>query len=98
MERSHSDISAYLYVLIRDRSLSGRKSLGVQVAMPSGAVAAVMHVQRITSSGFRDVRGPVDVMALLSIAVMGVVGAAILVYALQTLIHPPGRQGRRPRT
>lgn len=78
---------AYLYVLIRDRSLSMRKFLWAQVSMPFGAVAAVLFVQWMTSSHLRDIGGPVDVIVLLGIAVLGAVGLAILVYTLQSLVR-----------
>jgi hypothetical protein len=76
---------AYLYVLIRDRSISWRKFLLAQLSMPFGAVAAVVFVQAMTSSHFRDIGGPVDVIVLLGVAGLGAVGAAILVYTVQSL-------------
>jgi hypothetical protein len=76
---------AYLYVLIRDRAISWRKFLLAQLSMPFGAVAAVVFVQAITSSHFRDIGGPVDVIVLLGVAGLGAVGAAILVYTVQSL-------------
>jgi Family of unknown function (DUF5368) len=77
---------AYLFVLIRDRSLSMRKFLYAQLSMPVGAVAAVLFVQGMTSSHFRDIGGPVDVIVLLGVAGMGAVGMAILVYTVQSLL------------
>ncbi len=78
---------AYLYVLVRDRSMSMRKFLWAQLSMPLGAVAAVLFVQAVTHSSFRDIGGPVDVIVLLGIAAMGAVGIAILVYTLQSLLR-----------
>ena len=78
---------AYLYVLIRDRAMSMRKFLWAQVSMPFGAVAAVLFVQAMTHSHFRDIGGPVDVIVLLGVAAMGAVGAAILVYTAQSLFR-----------
>jgi hypothetical protein len=76
---------AYLYVLIRDRAISWRKFLLAQLSMPFGAVAAVLFVQAMTSSHFRDIGGPVDVIVLLGVAGLGAIGAAILVYTVQSL-------------
>lgn len=76
---------AYLYVLIRDRAVSWRKFLLAQLSMPFGAIAAVVFVQVMTHSHLRDIGGPVDVIVLLGVAVMGAVGAAILVYTAQSL-------------
>jgi amino acid transporter len=77
---------AYLFVLIRDRSVSWRKFLLAQLSMPVGAVAAVLFVQAVTDSSFADIGGPVDVVVMLGIAVLGAVGMAILVYTLEALI------------
>lgn len=77
----------YLYVLVRDRAVSWRKFLWAQVSMPFGAVAAVLFVLKVTSSGFRDIGGPIDVIVLLAVAAMGAVGAAILVYTAQSLMR-----------
>lgn len=82
----------YLYVLIRDRSMSMRKFLLAQLSMPVGAVAAVLFVQQMTSSGFADIGGPVDVIVLLGVAVAGAVGIAILVYTVQAMIRGPEAQ------
>jgi hypothetical protein len=78
---------AYLYVLIRDRSMSMRKFLLAQLSMPVGAVAAVVFVQAITDSHLRDIGGPIDVIVLLGVAVLGAVGIAILVYTVQSLLR-----------
>lgn len=78
---------AYLYVLVRDRAMSARKFLLAQLSMPFGAIAAVLFVQAVTSSGFRDLGGPIDVIVLLGVAVLGAVGSAILVYTAQSLFR-----------
>jgi len=77
----------YLYVLIRDRSLSMRKFLMAQLSMPVGAVAAVLFVQSMTHSGFGDIGGPIDVIVLLTVAALGAVGMAILVYTVQSFFR-----------
>ncbi|MDC7789938.1 DUF5368 domain-containing protein [Rhodoplanes sp. TEM] len=87
--------AAYLYVLIRDRRLSMRKFLWAQLAMPLGAVAAVLFVQAVTHSGFDDIGGPVDVIVLLGVAVLGAVGIAILVYTAQSLVRGVRDASRR---
>jgi hypothetical protein len=76
---------AYIYVLMRDRAVSWRKFLLAQLSMPFGAVAAVLFVQGMTHSHLRDLGGPVDLIVLLGVAGMGAVGAAILVYTVQSL-------------
>jgi drug/metabolite transporter (DMT)-like permease len=83
--------AAYLYVLVRDRAMSMRKFLWAQLSMPFGAVAAVLFVQVMTHSHFRDIGGPIDVIVLLGVAVLGAVGAAILVYTAQSLFRGAGK-------
>ncbi|WP_439523414.1 DUF5368 domain-containing protein [Marivita sp.] len=77
---------AYLYVLIRDHSISWHKFLLAQLSMPVGAIAAVWFVLVMTSSELRNLGGPVDVIVFLGIAAAGAVGAAILVYTVQSLL------------
>lgn len=76
----------YLYVLIRDRSVSWKKFLLAQLSMPIGAVAAVWFVLAMTDSRLSDIGGPVDVIVFLAVAVLGAVGMAILVYTLESLV------------
>lgn len=77
---------AYLYVLVRDHSISWRKFLLAQLSMPIGAIAAVWFVLVMTSSNLRNLGGPVDVIVFLAIAAAGAVGIAILVYTAQSLL------------
>jgi hypothetical protein len=83
--------AAYLYVLVRDRSMSMRKFLLAQLSMPFGA--AVLFVQLITNSGFSDIGGPIDLIVLLGVASLGAVGIAVLVYTLQIAIIEPAIPG-----
>lgn len=76
----------YLYVLIRDRSVSWRKFLLAQLSMPVGAVLAVWFVMAMTDSQISDIGGPVDVIVFLGVAALGAVGMGILVYTLEALI------------
>ena len=82
---------AYIYVLIRDRSMSMQKFLLAQLSMPFGAVAAVVFVQMMTNSGFSDIGGPIDIIVLLGVAALGAVGLAVLVYTIQSLMRPPAQ-------
>ena len=78
---------AYLYVLIRDRAMSMRKFLLAQLSMPFGAIIAVLFVLHITNSQFSDLGGPVDVIVLLGVALLGAGGLSILVYVAQSLFR-----------
>ncbi|MFN4056881.1 MAG: DUF5368 domain-containing protein [Roseinatronobacter sp.] len=78
---------AYLYVLIRDRSMSMRKFLLAQLSMPFGGVAAVVYVLAMTRSDLSLIGGPIDVMVLFGVFAAGAVGFAILVYVVQSLVR-----------
>lgn len=78
---------AYIYVLIRDHSMSMKKFLMAQLSMPFGAVFAVWFVMFMTNSSLSDIGAPIDLIVLLGVAGMGAVGAAILVYTLQSLFR-----------
>jgi hypothetical protein len=51
-----------------------------------GGVAAVLFMQWITNSGFRDIGGPVDLLLVVLIFVLGAIGAAILAYTVQAVV------------
>ena len=76
---------AWVYVLVRDRSLGMRQFLIAQLFMPLGAVVAVWFVMVMTDSRLVDIGGPVDLVVVLGIAAMGAVGAAVLVYTVERL-------------
>ena len=78
----------YIYVLVRDHSISWRKFLLAQLSMPVGAVLSIWFVLLMTSSKLSDLGGPVDIIVFLGIAVAGAIGTAILVYTVQSLIRP----------
>ncbi|MGH1356685.1 MAG: DUF5368 domain-containing protein [Thalassovita sp.] len=80
---------AYIFVLVRDHSISWRKFLMAQLSMPIGAIAAVWFVLTMTNSKLSNLGGPVDVIVILGIAVAGAIGIAVLVYTVQSLLAKP---------
>lgn len=82
----------YIYVLIRDRAVSWRKFLLAQLSMPVGALAAIYFVFWVTKSGFADMGGPIDIIVLLGVGLAGAIGAAILVYTVQSMIKQPEQE------
>ena len=76
----------YLYVLVRDRSVSWKKFLSAQLSMPVGAALAVWFVMVMTKSRLTDIGGPIDVIVFFGIAALGAIGMAILVYTLESLL------------
>ena len=83
----------YLYVLIRDRSVSWKKFLLAQLSMPVGAVAAVWFVMAMTHSHLSDMGGPIEFIVLLGVAAAGAMGMAILVYTAEALIGSDRTKG-----
>lgn len=73
---------AFVYAAIRDRGIDGRRFVRAEIAAPVGAIAAILFVQFVTSSGFSDIGGPIDWVMLLAIGVAGAVGLTFLVYTL----------------
>jgi len=88
---------AYLFVLVRDRSVSWKKFLFAQVSMPVGAILAVWFVMVVTKSRPSDLGGPIDLIVFLGIAGAGAVGMAILVYTLEALLGTRRTKGEPDR-
>lgn len=86
-------LGAYLFVLIRDRSVSMKKFLWAQISMPFGALAAILFTLWLTNSQVTDIGGPIDVIVFLAIAAMGAVASSIFVYTVQSFIWPPKLKG-----
>ncbi len=82
---------AFIYMLFRDRGLDSRRLVRAELAAPLGGIAAVLFVQWITSSGFRDIGGPIDWLVVLGIFVAGSIGLMLLVYVAQAVRRPPPR-------
>ncbi|MDJ0827557.1 MAG: DUF5368 domain-containing protein [Rhodobacter sp.] len=82
---------AFLYVVIRDRTIFGSRFLRAELWAPIGAVAAVLFVWWMTDSGWRDIGGPIDIIVVLLIAIAGAIGLTILAYTILELVFPPKR-------
>jgi hypothetical protein len=78
--------AAFVWVLIRDRGLDSRRLVRAQVVGLVGGLAAILFMQWITNSGFRDIGGPVDLLLVVLIFVLGAIGAAILAYTVQAVV------------
>lgn len=77
--------TAFVYVLIRDRRLESHRLVRAELLAPVGAIAAIWFVQAMTSSEFRDIGGPIDVIVLIGIGAAGAVGLTILSYVVQAV-------------
>jgi hypothetical protein len=77
---------AFLFVLVRDRRIVGRRLLVAELGGLAGGVFGVWFMQWITNSGFRDIGGPIDVVLVIGIFAAGLIGGTILSYVLLGLI------------
>jgi membrane associated rhomboid family serine protease len=77
--------AAFIWVLFRDRGLDSKRLVRAQVVGVLGGVAAILFMQWITNSGFRDIGGPVDLMLVALIFVLGAIGTAIFAYTVQAV-------------
>ncbi|SIO23089.1 hypothetical protein SAMN05444722_0925 [Rhodovulum sp. ES.010] len=84
---------AFIFVLIRDRSVEGRYLARAELSAPIGAIAAILFVQYMTNSGFSDIGGPIDVIVLLFTGVAGAGGLIFLAYVVQAFTRQPEDDG-----
>lgn len=78
--------AAFVWVLVRDRGLDSKRLVRAQVVGLVGGLAAILFMQWITNSGFRDIGGPVDLLLVALIFVLGAIGGAILAYTVQAVV------------
>jgi hypothetical protein len=79
-------LTAFVYVIVRDRGVKAGQLLRAELWGPAGAILAILFVQFVTQSGFSDIGGPIDVIILIAIGVAGAVGLTILAYTVQAFI------------
>jgi uncharacterized membrane protein YhaH (DUF805 family) len=77
---------AFLFVLVRDRGVVSSRLVWSELAGVAGGVAAVLIMQSVTNSGFRDIGGPIDWILVALIFLAGAVGTIVGVYALAGLV------------
>jgi hypothetical protein len=77
---------AFLWVVLRDRSLLSRRLVWAEICGLGGGIAAVLIMQAVTHSGFADLGGPIDWLLVLGIFGFGAIGAALGCYALFGLL------------
>lgn len=82
---------AFIFVLIRDRSIEGRYLARAELTAPIGAIAAILFVQYVTNSGFADIGGPIDVIVVMLTGLAGAGGLIFLAYVAQAFMRRPGK-------
>jgi len=82
---------AFVYMLIRDRGLRALPFVRAEVVGLVGGLLAVLFVQFMTNSGFGDIGGPIDLITVLLIWLMGAIGTVMVAYVVQGLFRrrPP---------
>ncbi|MBK1635496.1 DUF5368 domain-containing protein [Rhodovulum adriaticum] len=83
---------AFIFVLIRDRSIEGRYLARAELSAPIGGIAAILFVQYMTNSGFSDIGGPIDLIVLLMTGVAGAGGLTFLAYVVQAFTRRRGEE------
>jgi hypothetical protein len=81
---------AFAFVLLRDRGIRPRRLVWSEVAALGGGVAAVLVMQAVTHSGFRDIGGPIDWVLGIAIFVAGALTVLVATYALLGLLRRLG--------
>jgi len=89
---------AFIFVLIRDRSVEGRYLARAELTAPIGAIAAILFVQFMTNSGFSDIGGPIDLIVLTLTGIAGAGGLIFLAYVVQAFMRRPGDDHYRSRS
>ncbi|MCV6601255.1 MAG: DUF5368 domain-containing protein [Cohaesibacter sp.] len=76
---------AFLLIVMKERKLESARFLRSEIIGLAGGFLAIWFVQAITSSGYSDIGGPVDLIILLLIWLAGAIGTVMTAYILQGL-------------
>ncbi len=76
---------AFLYVVMRERTVESARFLRSEIIGLIGGFLAIWFVQTITSSGYSDIGGPVDLIILFLIWLAGAIGTVMAAYTVQGL-------------
>lgn len=77
---------AFLFVLLRERTFVSSRFLRAELVGLVGGFLAILFVQYITSSGFSDIGGPVDLIVVALIWIAGAIGTVMAAYVVQGLL------------
>lgn len=79
-------LAAFLFILARERSFQPGRFIRSELLGIIGGFAAVWFVQMITSSGYSDIGGPVDLIIVMLIWLAGAFGTIMVAYTIQGFI------------
>jgi uncharacterized integral membrane protein len=83
-------VLSLVFVLLRDRGIRPRRLIWSELVAILGGVAAVLIMQQVTHSGFRDIGGPIDWVVGIAIFAAGAVGTLVATYAVLGLARRLG--------
>ncbi len=72
--------TAFVLLLVRERTIVARRLVGSQAVGLLGGVLALVLMAKVSASGFSDAGGPVDWLLIVLVFALGAVGTAVLVY------------------
>lgn len=75
-------IGLFVLLIIRDKGLIAGRFLWSEITAPIGALAAILFVQIMTDSGFKDLGGPIDLILIIAIGCGGALVAPMFTYLL----------------
>jgi drug/metabolite transporter (DMT)-like permease len=78
---------AFAAILVRDRGLRTGPFVWAEIVGIFGGIAAILFVQAMTRSGFTDIGGPIDWVALLAIWLAGAIGTTLIAYVALRLMR-----------
>lgn len=85
---------AFLFVLMRERRVESARFLRSEIIGLAGGFLAIWFVQTITSSGYSDIGGPIDLIILFLIWLAGAIGTVMAAYTLQGLLQSKKKEAK----
>lgn len=82
----------FLATLLRERTLHPRRLVVAEFGAVAGGVLAILIVQQVTNSGFRDIGGPIDWVLGVAIFAVGALATLLGAYGLVGIL---GRRAAR---
>lgn len=76
-------LAVFLYVLLSEKTFVSGRFIRSELLGIIGGFVAVWFVQVITSSGYSDIGGPVDLIIVALIWLAGAIGTVMVAYTIQ---------------
>lgn len=72
-------------LVVRDRGIRGAALVRSELWAPVGGLGAILFVRHVTDSSLGDIGGPIDLLVVLAVGLVGAAGATVLSYVLARL-------------